>query len=119
LQNPTDKLATIIHSRLTALSSLPPDLVVLKELIKVAYLATLKTEEGRFVRGSVTFADPAAPQVLPPRVRADYPDFHPFRTPQPLTVGRLVKLSRAVDKWSASIAIFGTTRSNLVAWGIR
>jgi hypothetical protein len=35
-----------------------------------------------------------------------------------LTVGALVKLFRAVDKWSGSIAVYGTKQSDLFAWGI-
>jgi hypothetical protein len=88
-------------------------------LLEMAYLGTLRSEEGRFVKGSLTFANPKRPNVDPPRLRrADYPAFNRFETPEILTVQTLVKLACAIDRWSASIAVYSTRRSELVAWGV-
>jgi hypothetical protein len=38
--------------------------------------------------------------------------------PVPLSAEKLVKLARAVDSWSGSIAVFGKTVADLVAWGV-
>jgi hypothetical protein len=88
-------------------------------LLDIAYTASIMTEENRFVRGSLTYSDPKAPELDPPICRrADYPSFTRFGRRTPLDAGSLVKLSRAVDKWSGSLAVYGTTRSNLFIWGV-
>ena len=114
-----DQLARRVAATIGALGFSEPNAAVVQSLIQTAFLASLKTEEGRFVRGSITFSDPAAPHVSPPLLRrADYPDFTKFDRRQPLTVESFVKLARAIDKWSASIAVWGTTKANLVTWGV-
>lgn len=96
----------------------PPASVVLN-VLRTVFLATLRTEEGRFIRGSVTFGDPRNPDPDPPLLtRAYYPSFTKLRRSVPLTPESLVKLSRAIDRWSGSIAVYGTARSALVAWGV-
>ena len=92
---------------------------MIRELLHIAHHASLITEEGRFVRGSITFANPAEPDVDPPFTRrADYPGFTRFARSRPLTVASFVKLARAIDSWSASVAAWGRTQSQLSAWGI-
>jgi hypothetical protein len=113
------RLTQLVHSKLQLLGFSSPRESVIRALIDTAHLASLRTEEGRFVRGSLTFADPRKPDIDPPLTRrADYPDFTRFRRRLPLTVEILVKLSRAIDKWCGSIVAYGTTRSNLVAWAV-
>jgi hypothetical protein len=85
----------------------------------MAYLGTLRSEEGRFVTGSLTFANPKRPDVDPPFLRrADYPAFTKFESPEILTVQTLVKLAHAIDRWSGSIAVYATRRYEIVAWGV-
>src|SRR5262249_58182734 len=85
----------------------------------MAYLGTMRSEEGRFVTGSLTFANPRRPDVDPPfRRRADYPAFNKFESPEILTVQTLVKLAHAIDRWSGSIAVYATRRYEIVAWGV-
>ncbi|TYL88052.1 hypothetical protein FXB40_39195 [Bradyrhizobium rifense] len=82
-------------------------------------MATLRREEGRFVKGSITFANPKKPHAdPPPRRRADYPVFTKFEKPVDLTVQSLVKLACAIDQWSGSIAVYPSRRSKIVAWGV-
>jgi hypothetical protein len=96
-----------------------PNRQVVGTLLEMAYLGTLRSEEGRFVKGSLTFANPQRPNVNPPRrLRAAYPAFNRFETPELLTVQTLVKLACAIDRWSASIAVYTTRRNDIVAWGV-
>jgi hypothetical protein len=114
-----DRLAHNVAKKLRAFAFSSPTRPVLGLLIRTAYLASLKTEEGRFVQGSITFAEPDEPDLDPPLTRrADYPSFTRFARPMPLTVEGLVKLARAIDKWSGSIVVYGTAKSILVAWGV-
>jgi len=113
------RLTQLVHSKLRVLGFSSPRAFMIRALFETAYLASLKTEEGRFVRGSLTFADPSAPDTHPPITRrASYPGFTTFRHKLSLTVETLVKLSRAIDKWSGSIAVYGTTSTDLAAWGV-
>src|SRR5687767_9767227 len=99
-----DGLASTVAARLRKLGFTEPRRSVVASLLRMAYLATLKTEEGRFVRGSLTYASPKDPEIRAPLVkRADYPDFTRFNRPEVLTVETLVKLARAIDQWSGSL----------------
>jgi hypothetical protein len=114
-----DRLAREVASRMRDLGFDEPNRQVVGTLLEMAYLGTLRSEEGRFVKGSLTFANPKRPNVDPPRLRrADYPAFNRFETPEILTVQTLVKLACAIDRWSASIAVYTTHRNKIVAWGV-
>ncbi|MBR1202782.1 MULTISPECIES: putative sensor domain DACNV-containing protein [unclassified Bradyrhizobium] len=114
-----DRLAREVTSRLRALGFNEPNRQVVGTLLEMAYLGTMRSEEGRFVRGSLTFANPKRPDVdPPPRRRADYPAFTKFETPEILTVQTLVKLACAIDRWSGSIAVYSARRNTIVAWGV-
>jgi hypothetical protein len=114
-----DRLAHEVASRLRKLGFDEPNRRVIGTLLETAYLGTLRSEEGRFVKGSLTFANPKRPDVDPPFLRrADYPAFTKFESPEILTVQTLVKLARAIDRWSGSIAVYATRRYEIVAWGV-
>jgi sensor domain DACNV-containing protein len=114
-----DRLAYQVASRIRALGFDEPNRQVVGSLLETAYLGTMRSEEGRFVKGSLTFADPKRPEAAPPPLRrADYPAFTRFGTPEILNVQTLVKLACAIDPWSASIAVYTTRRNEIVAWGV-
>ncbi len=114
-----DQLAHEVTSRIRDLGFDDPNRRVVGALFELAYLGTLRREEGQFVKGSLTFANPKRPDVDPPFLRrADYPAFTKFESPEILTVQTLVKLARAIDRWSASIAVYATRRNEIVAWGV-
>ncbi len=114
-----DRLAREVAARIRELGFNEPNRQVVGALLEMAYLGTMRSEEGRFVKGSLTFANPKQPDVHPPLLRrADYPAFTKFDTPEVLTVQTLVKLARAIDRWSGSIAVYVTRRNEIVAWGV-
>jgi hypothetical protein len=119
MPSPLEQFTKLVAKKLRYLGYLSPTARILGLLVNTAYLATLRTEEGKFVLGSLIFADPRHPDSDRPFLRrANYPSFTPFDSPVRLTVEKLVKLSRAVDGWSGSIAVYGTPRSSIVAWGV-
>lgn len=114
-----DRLADEVASRVRGLGFSEPNRRTIGSLLETAYLGTLRSEEGRFVRGSLTFANPKRPDNDPPFTRrADYPGFTKFASPEMLTVQRLAKLARAIDHWSGSIAVYATRRGEIIAWGV-
>jgi hypothetical protein len=113
------RLTKHVCSKLRILGFSSPTPSVMRALLDTAYIASIKTEENRFIHGSLTYSDPKAPELDPPPCRrADYPSFTAFGQRTPLDAGALVKLSRAVDRWSGSIAVYGTKRSGLFVWGV-
>jgi len=117
--DPLERLSRVVGSKLQKLGYSSPKPSVLAELLNTAYRATLVTEEGRFVRGSLTFADPRGPEPDPPLLRrADFPSFTPLGRRLPVSVEMVVKLARAIDSWCGSIVVYGTNRSTLFAWGV-
>ncbi len=119
MPSPVEEFTKLVAKKLRYLGYSSPTERILGHLINTAYLATLRTEEGKFVLGSLIFADPQHPNPDGPLCRrANYPSFTPFDSPIRLTVEKLVKLSRAVDGWGGSIAVHGTPGSSIVAWGI-
>lgn len=113
------QLTNIISSKLQRLGYTSPTTNVLYRLIEIAFFASIKTEENRFVRGSLTYSNPLNPEPHPPPCRrADYPGFTKFGERIPLNASKFVKLSRAVDIWTGSIAVYGKSPEKLYAWGI-
>src|SRR2546430_9967219 len=78
------RLTKHVRSKLRILGFSSPSTSVMRALLETAYVASIKTEENRFVNGSLTYCDPSAPDFDPPLLRrAYYPSFTPFgqRTP--------------------------------------
>ena len=93
------QLAHEVASRIRQLGFDEPNRQIVGTLLEMAYLASMRREEGQFVKGSMTFANPKRPDVHPPLLRrADYPAFNRFEAPEILTVQTLVKLARAIDR---------------------
>jgi hypothetical protein len=114
-----DRLAHQVAFRLREFGFDEPNRQVIGALLEMVYLGTLRSEEGRFVKGSLTFADPKRPDVDPPFLqRADYPSFTKFDSAETLSVQSLVKLARAIDRWSGSIAVYTNRQGEIAAWGI-
>src|SRR5438876_3860795 len=114
-----DRLAREVASRIRQLGLIEPNRRVVGTLLELAYLGTLRSEEGRFVKGSLMFANPKRPDIDPPFLRrADYPAFTKFESPETLTVQTLVKLARAIDRWSGFIAVYTTRQNEIIAWGV-
>jgi hypothetical protein len=116
---PLHELSQKVHKKLCKLGfrSVPKSIVA--QLIEKAYYASLRTEEGSFIRGSLTYADPESPDIDPPLLRRlDYPLFTRFSRQEPLTVETVVKLSRAIDNWSGGITVYRAFPKGLVVWGI-
>ena len=116
---PLHELSQKVHKKLCKLGFRSVPKSIIAQLIETAYYASLRTEEGSFIRGSLTYADPESPDIDPPLIRRlDYPSFTRFGRQEPLTVETVVKLSRAIDNWSGAITVYRAVPNGLVVWGI-
>lgn len=113
------KLVKIVCERLDRIGCEKVTASVLNTLLEAAYHSTMTTEEGRFIKVSTTYINPRIrPEDGPATRRADYPSVWPLAKKIPLTVGRLVKIARAIDMWSGSIAVYCYKTNQICIWGM-
>lgn len=113
-------LAKLVHKRLDGVrfSSSTPSQSLLDVLFENLFYTSLKTEEGQFIKVTVTLIDPNNPDPNPPgRIVADRWNFIHFKERLPFTVKNLTKLSKAADPWSSSLAVY-YEKNDLYIWGM-
>lgn len=109
-------LVKVIDSKI---SNKIPNEDVLSELFRILFYTSLKTEEGQHIRVTVTLINPKNPDPSPPqRIVADRWQYVRFDTEIPFTVKNLVKLSKAADVWSSSLAVYFNDKNELFIWGM-
>ena len=114
-----NKLARTVHQRLKQLECENVSLAIVNHILEAAYHSTMMTEEGRFIKVAITFIKPnIRPIDGPARRRADYPGVWPLGKKIPLTVERLVKVARAIDMWSGSVAVYCNKLGAVFIWGM-
>ncbi len=96
-----------------------PNEDILDELFEILFYTSLKTEEGQFIRVTITFIDPKNPDPEPPKyIDANRWKFVRFSNQFEFSVKNLVKLSKAADVWSSSLAVYYNDNNNLIIWGM-
>jgi hypothetical protein len=116
---PISKLVTIVQRRLRADRLKTPNSAVLNALFRGVYFASLKTEEGKALQIRICIIDPEDPDPHKPiRVRPDRWKIFPLAHRIPFTVSNLIKLSKAADPWSSSLAVFFGSADQIFIWGM-
>lgn len=82
------------------------------------YYASLQTEEGQFIKVTATLID--INQVKRSRNEEEFDkwEYFPFGKPLELNIKNLVKLSKAADPWSSSLAIYHDQDGTLLIYGM-
>lgn len=116
---PKDLAKTVFQRLKGAKISYPqPSQSILDTLFENIFYTSLKTEEGLFIKVTVTLIDPENPDPLPPKRKvADRWNFVHFEKKLPYTVKNLAKLSKAADPWSSSLAVY-YDKNQLFIWGM-
>jgi hypothetical protein len=114
-------LANLVFKKLNgAKTHIPtPNIEVLTALFETMFYSSLKTEESQFIKVTITYIDPENPDPSPPpRIVADRWSCVYFSEKIPFTVKNLVKLSKAADPWSSSLAVYCDNNNELSIWGM-
>ncbi|GAA4203999.1 hypothetical protein GCM10022289_21120 [Pedobacter jeongneungensis] len=79
----------------------------------------MKTEEGQFIKVTATLVDHDTIKNFDDEVdQLDRWSFYPFSEPLEFNVKNMVKLSKAADPWSSSLAVYFDDDENLFIYGM-
>jgi hypothetical protein len=91
----------------------------MEELFETMYFASLQREEAEAVTCRLAFVDRANSDPTPPkRIPEDRWKHFALEPDIPLSVRNLVKLSKAVDPWSSTLAVDVDIKGGLRIWGL-
>jgi hypothetical protein len=112
-------LAKLVAQRLQRDVGRSPPEHVLVRLFETLYFTSFKTDEGRRIRCTVNFVDPAdATGLVPARAPADRWNYVRLEHVLPLDVRTLAKLARAADPEISSLAVYADDEGELYIWGM-
>lgn len=113
------RLARVVDGRLRGARLKSPGLRRLTRLFEVVYFTSLKTEEARPLQIRLLLVDPNNPDPgKPPRPRPHRWKISKLGARIPLTVPNLIKLSKAADPWSSSLAVYFDKGGEYFVWGL-
>lgn len=117
---PSD-LATVVFNRFKNLKnqSNKPSEQILVNLFESLFFASLKTEESNFTKVTVTLINSENPDPKPPKRKVKHRwSIIKFEEQIEFNVQNIVKLSKAADPWSSSLAVDFDKKGNLFIWGL-
>jgi hypothetical protein len=114
-------LARVVFNKIKVLkTSLPlPSQAVLNKLFENLFYASLKTEESDFIKVTITLINSENPDPKPPkRIVKHRWNVIRFQENIDFDVKNIVKLSKAADPWSSSLAVDFNSKGKLFIWGL-
>jgi hypothetical protein len=111
--------AQVVCSELEKRISNCPKVDILSDLFELMYFASLKTEEQQSITFHVVYLDPENPDPNPPkRIVKDRWSYVKFSEPIAVTIPNLIKIAKASDPRTSSLAIHSDTKGKLFIWGL-
>jgi hypothetical protein len=112
-------LASLVHRKFLLRGRSSPGVAVVRRLLQVVYLTTLKTEEAESLRCTVAYIDPACPDPEPPRRHvADRWRCSSLGERIPCDPRNLAKLSKGADPASTVLAVHIDSAGELFIWDL-
>jgi hypothetical protein len=116
--SPAD-LATTVFQHLSEGASTVPSELQLRDIFEILFYSSLQVEEGQSITCNLAYLDPKDPALLEPTpVPHNRWHFTAFTNPLPFTEADLIKLAKATDPRSSSIAVFPAADDALYIWGL-
>jgi hypothetical protein len=117
-QFPKD-FADAVCSELRRRASFCPQRDILVGLFESMYFASLKTEESQPIVFHIVYLDPHNPDPTPPeRIVKDRWSSVKLAKPIPATMPNLIKIAKASDPRTSSLAVYPDRRGRLTVWGL-
>ncbi|PYF77058.1 putative sensor domain DACNV-containing protein [Pedobacter nutrimenti] len=96
-----------------------PSEPILRELFNTLFYTSLQTEEGQFIKVTVTLLDHQSIDPLEEGMdRHDNWKFFPFEPAIEFSIKNLIKLSKAADPWSSSLSVYYDEHNKLFIYGM-
>jgi hypothetical protein len=115
---PSD-LANSVQAKLQEMRRRSPPVAALRQMLEVAFFASMKTEEGEPIRCFLTYLNDKKPDPRKPgRIVADRWNWMRFAHPIPFTVANLTKVAKSIDSNVGSLAVCADGEGGLIAWGV-
>jgi hypothetical protein len=96
-----------------------PSKDILIELFEILYFASIKTEEAEPIIFNIVYLDPNDPDPDPPeRIVRDRWGYVEFSKQIELNIPNVIKLAKASDPRSSSLAIYHNENDELMIWGL-
>ncbi|HEY4323014.1 MAG TPA: hypothetical protein VGN20_03480 [Mucilaginibacter sp.] len=96
-----------------------PSQALLQELFEYLYYASMQSEEGELIKVTVNFYNPRIEiKETDDEETLDHWRYTPFKRPIKFNVKNLVKLSKAADPWSSSLAVYYDELDELLIYGL-
>jgi hypothetical protein len=117
--NPILRLAQAVDRQLRQAGDKSPGTRRLIRLLEAIHFTSLKTEEGKTLQLRIALVDPKKPDPDRPQlIRPDRWTITKLENRIPLTVPSLIKLSKAADPWSSTLAVFYDNKNEFFVWGM-
>lgn len=112
-------LAQAVYRELTRRHDERPTLEVITQLFETMYFASLHTEEAQPITFHVVYIDPNNPDPKPPRrIVKNRWSYVPLAQPVGFSMTNLVKLAKASDPRTSSLAVYHNSGGEVVVWGL-
>jgi hypothetical protein len=107
------------HTELRKRASVCPPREVIVDLFESMYFASLKTEESQPVIFHIVYLDPYIPDPDPPeRIVKDRWSYVKLAKRIPVTIPNLIKIAKASDPRTSSLAVYPDRNGRLSIWGL-
>jgi len=116
-KSPLD-FAKLVQTELVKRISNTPSLETLTYIFEIMYFASLKTEEAMSINFAVVYIDPQSPAPNASSLMDhDRWSFVKLTNPVDMTISNIIKIAKATDLRSSSLAIYPNAKGEVLIWG--
>ena len=114
-----EDIARAVFSKVKKGNDIFPSKDILIELFEILYFASIRTEEAEPIIFNIVYLDPNNPDPDPPKRKVrDRWGYVEFSKQIELNIPNVIKLAKASDPRSSSLAIFHGENDELMIWGL-